>query len=168
MEEVVMSSPRRVLIVANRTSATPALLDEVRRRAASGPQQFTLLVPDAPDRKTADWTLDSALPLLTRAAAGPVDGIAGGPDPMTAIRDAVQSGSFDEIIISTLPKRTSRWLRRDLPRRVQELGLPVTVISSEKQFMVSFLPMHAAGRADMPGVPGAEARTAERRDRVRE
>jgi hypothetical protein len=70
MEEVVMSSPRRVLIVANRTSATPALLDEVRRRAASGPQQFTLLVPDAPDRKTADWTLDSALPLLTRAALG--------------------------------------------------------------------------------------------------
>jgi hypothetical protein len=117
-----------VLIVANRTSATPALLDEVRRRAASGPQQFTLLVPDAPDRKTADWTLDSALPLLTRAAAGPVNGIAGGPDPMTAIRDAVESGSFDEIIISTLPKQDSKWLRRGLIHRVEKLGLPVTAV----------------------------------------
>ena len=142
------SNPRRVLVVANRTSGTPALLDEVRRRARSGPHRFSLLVPDAPDAKRADWTLDSALPLLSRAAGTQVEGLSGGPDPLVAIREAVEHGSFDEIIISTLPKRTSRWLRRDLPRRVQQLGPPVAVISADMDFLPpSFLPEGIANAA---------------------
>jgi hypothetical protein len=40
----------------------------------------------------------------------------------------LQQGAFDEVIISTLPRRMSKWLRRDLIRRVEGLGLPVTAI----------------------------------------
>ncbi len=134
------SSPcKRVLVVANRTAGTGVLLDEIEKRSAEH-CRFALLVPDAPDRKAADWTLDVALPLLSKAAGRRVTGLAGGPDPLEAIREAVRDGDFDEIIISTLSTRTSKWLRRDLPRRVRELGLPVTVITPEKDFIASYMP----------------------------
>jgi hypothetical protein len=103
-------------------------LDEVSRRAKAQPTEFTLLIPDVRDRKAADWTLDSAIPLLCQAAGGPVDHLVGGSDPFTAVQEAVREHHFDEIIISTLPKQTSKWLRRALIRRVEGLGIPVTAI----------------------------------------
>src|SRR3954469_24270194 len=120
--------PQRVLIVANRTAATQRLLDAVERRSASAPCTFTLLVPDVEHLRDADWTLDVGRRLLTKAAGTPVGGMAGGPDPFVAVQEAVATGRFDEIIISTLPRAVSKWLRRDLVGRVRRLGLPVTAI----------------------------------------
>ncbi len=123
----------RVLIVANRTASTPALLETVRRRGETGPCEFALLVPDVTDRTAADWTLETAQRLLQPATRGRVEGLVGGADPFESVKAAVRDGSFDEIIISTLPARMSKWLRRDLPRRVEALGLPVTVVTPEQE-----------------------------------
>ena len=136
------ASPARVLVVAHRTAATPALLDAIRERAARGPATFTLLVPrlahglhrvvDPEDaaRDEAQLVLELALPLLEEAAGGPVEGMIGDPNPLNAVQDAVNLHGFDEIIVSTLPARVSRWLRMDLPSKLSLLGLPVTTVQA--------------------------------------
>ena len=72
--------------------------------------------------------LAMALPLMRRAARAPVKGGVDRPDPFGAVQSAVREGDFDEIIVSTLPARVSKWLRRDLVTRVERLGLPVTAL----------------------------------------
>ncbi len=129
------SQPRNVLIVAYRTAATPPLIEQVRTRAAAGPCRFTLLVPrplwDA-DTEESAITLELAIPLLEEAAGGRVGGIVGDNDPFHAVSGALADGTYDEVIISTLPARVSHWLHIDLPARVQRLGLPVTVVTGKK------------------------------------
>jgi hypothetical protein len=139
------STPTRVLVVAHRTAATPALLDAVRERAARGPCTFTLLVPnaahglhrvvDAEDQSAdeAQAVLELALPLLEDASGARVEGIVGDPEPLNAVQDAVNLRGFDEIIISTLPKRVSRWLHLDLPSKIGGLGLPVTTVTAKER-----------------------------------
>ena len=121
----------RVLVVANRTAATPLLLDEVHRRAESSPCRFTLLIPDADTRTSADWTLDAALPELERAAGAPVSGVVGGRFALEAVYDTLRAGEYDEVIVSTLSRRFSRWLHRDLPGRIRAMGFPVTVVAPD-------------------------------------
>jgi hypothetical protein len=120
---------KRILVVANRTAATPRLLEEVHRRAHEEECEFVLLIPDVTDRRRADWTLDRAVPLMKREAHGRVEGILGGPNAFGSVQEAVRDGGYDEIIVSTLSTKLSKWLRRDLIRRVERLGLPVTVIT---------------------------------------
>jgi hypothetical protein len=137
------SSPTRVLIVAYKTAATPALLDAVRERAARGPCRFTLVVPaaahglhrvvdpeDTSDDEARD-VLELALPLLEDAAGSHVEGLVGASAPLTAVMDAVNEYGFDEVIVSTLPSRVSRWLKLDLPSKVGGLGLPVTTVTAK-------------------------------------
>src|ERR1700689_5387795 len=131
----------RVLGVAHKTAATQPLLDAVRERARRGPCTFTLLVPnaahglhkvvDAEDQGAgeAQGVLEQALPKLGEAAGAPVEGIVGDADPMAAVHDAVNLRGFDEIIVSTLSPRLSRWLNLDLPSKVSGLGLPVNTVT---------------------------------------
>ena len=136
------SAAAKVLVVANKTAATPALLAAVRERAARGPTRFTLLVPNTAhglhrvvdpedqEQTEAEATLELALPLLEEAAGGHVEGLVGDPEPLAAIQDAINLHGFDEIIISTLPTRVSRWLKLDLPHKAAGLGLPVTTVTA--------------------------------------
>lgn len=124
-----------ILVVAYRTAATPKLLEAVRDRAQRGPCAFTLLLPRPywdPDTEEVALTLELAVPLLEDAAGGHVEGIVGESDPFVAVRELLRARRFDEVIVSTLPEHVSHWLRRDLPHRIEELGLPVTVVTAKR------------------------------------
>jgi hypothetical protein len=122
--------PRRILVAAHRTASTPLLLAEVRRRAQEG-FKFDLLVPDLQEGEDPEDTLAMALPLLQEAAGAPIEATAEqGTDPWEALQRAVETGKYQEVIISTLPLGVSRWLERDLPSRARKLGVPVTVVTA--------------------------------------
>jgi hypothetical protein len=130
---------KRVLIVANRTAVTPALLEAVRARAWDGDATFHLVVPATPHGlhrvvdpevaglAEAEANLALALPRLQQAAGGgEVTGAIGDANPLSAIHDALNLQGFDEIIISTLARRISRWSKLDIVSKARGLGLPVT------------------------------------------
>jgi len=135
----------QVLVVAHETAATPALIDAVRERAERAPASFHLLVPnlaehaELTDAERAHRHADGermlalALPLVQDAAGGAADGsVSHRHDPMDAIEETLHDGEFHEIILSTLPRSTSRWLHVDLPRRVAHLGLPLTTVTAKE------------------------------------
>ncbi len=134
------SSTARVLIVANKTTVTPALIGAVRARADSGPAEFFLLIPN-PDHvlfdrisqntSAGEQVLALALPMLSEAAGCEVEGrVAHSPNAYDDIEQDVKSGNFDEVILETIPTHVSHWLHVDLEHRVAGLGLPLTTISA--------------------------------------
>ena len=144
------STSARVLLVANRTAATPGLIDAVRRRAQEGQCSFTLLVPQlsgeaAFGEEEARKTLELAIPLLEEAAGESVAGLVGVPDPALAVERLLVHEHFDEVIIATLPERVSHWLKRDLPARVERLGIPVTVVRAKTARRPLHAPMQWGG-----------------------
>jgi hypothetical protein len=141
----VLAEPEaQVLVVAHKTAATPALLEAVRERASRAPAEFHLLVPNPAEHAElteaerhhkhteGEHVLELALPLLEQASGRAAEGsVSTRHDPMDAIEETLQSGNFDEIIVSTLPRHVSRWLHVDLPHRLAHLGLPVTTVVAE-------------------------------------
>src|SRR6476659_5812644 len=83
----------RVLVIANQTAGSPELVAALQARQEKGPMVPTLLMP----------------------------GVIGDPDPAVAVQETWDPRSFDEVIVSTLPGATSKWLQADLPHRVQQI-----------------------------------------------
>jgi len=62
-----------------------------------------------------------------------VAGDLGSSDPLEAMEKVLIDHQFDEIIVATLPRRVSRWLRADLPHQAERrFGLPVTTIVTKR------------------------------------
>jgi hypothetical protein len=118
-----------VLVVANVTATSSELLAAMSERAARGPVGFTLVMPSsgvgAAARERADESLRTALDLM-RSQPLDVDGVIGDADPFVAVLDVFDPRRFDEILVSTLPAKTSHWLQIDLAQRLERAtGVPV-------------------------------------------
>ena len=113
-----------ILVVANVTADSDELVEALRERAERDRCHFTLLVP-APaagreGREAAKSRIKAALKRM-RAANIEVDGQAGDHDALSAVREAWDPARFDEVIVSTLPTGSSKWLQVDLPHRIEKL-----------------------------------------------
>jgi hypothetical protein len=131
----------RILVLANKTAESPELLDAMRTKGTD--HDYVLIVPASggvlekaadPDaaREHTQPHLDAALDKF-RSEGFRIEGSVGDSDPVAAVQDAHNFGEFDEIIISTLPLRVSKWMKLDLPSKAQRAtGLPVTHIETKQ------------------------------------
>jgi hypothetical protein len=126
------SRTQRLLVVANLTESTPHLLKEVQRRAREG-LDFALMVPPERHPDAPDWSEEDALDLVRRAAdPRPVELIAPGGNAVGMIAMLADEGAIDEILLSTPHEHHAHWHRHSLPKRIQALRLPVTVIPPDE------------------------------------
>lgn len=125
-----MTWKRSFLVVANVTATSDELMRALRERAEREPVSFTMVVPAAGGREAGEEKLAEALELL-RGAGLSVEGRIGNADPILAVTDVWDPKQYDEIIVSTLPMRFSKWLHAGLPERIGKLtDAPVTHIVS--------------------------------------
>ena len=129
----VLSSHARPRTVSSCSKPWPSVRDEVAAR-------FTLLVPaevhglhrvvDPEEHGVADaeHRIARSVPLLSRAAGSEVRSMIGSHNPVAAVADAINLCGFDEVIVSMLQPRVSRWLHLDLARKVAAMGVPVTTV----------------------------------------
>src|SRR3954454_6751089 len=141
------SQAERVLVVANRTAASDELIEALQERAQRGPARFTLVVPATPHGLAWAADMSAGIPEARAQMQAAerrlnetdlwIDDIRlGSPEPLAAVHDATNFESFGEVIVCTLPRRLSRWLKLCLPHRVQRTtGLPVTHIVAQRARM---------------------------------
>ena len=133
-----------VLVVANRTAESPELLEALKQRAAQGDVVFSLLVPATPHGvawaadmhsggSEAEQHMEAAVERMRAEGLEVTAGKVGDPDPVAAVQDEVNFTKYDEVVVSTLPGGISKWLKLDLPHRVERsTGLPVTHVTASE------------------------------------
>jgi hypothetical protein len=123
---------RHIVVIANETSSSQALIELIEEKAAQGPVQVTVVSPVTQPRQgyvvyydtrraAARRRLDRTLDTL-RAAGVPATGAVVETDPVSALRDAINQLEPDEIIVSTHPQKQSGWLRRNMVDQMRSVA----------------------------------------------
>ncbi len=139
-----MTSKRSALVVAGRSADSPALAGALQIYAAAAPTRFTLLVPAVPrgfawaTDMSAGWPEAAVRAERARKRMGArgldlEETIVGDPDPIAAVGDTLHCRRFDELIVVTLPRGLSSWLKLGLPGRLRRITeLPITRITVDR------------------------------------
>jgi hypothetical protein len=145
----------RYLVVAHETVTNPELLDQLHAIQKDDQQaEFVLLVPATPVRHllrrgdehdaevVAGKRADRARATFTREGLHLTATRVGAASPADAVDDELQANpGYAGVVISTLPKEKSRWLRMDLPRTVESRHrLPVYHVEARPEWSVGDLP----------------------------
>lgn len=122
---------RQYLVVAHRTLGGAHLMEHLHHLREEDPYaRFHLVVPrrhksvgpspEADEIAAAEAVLDEVLERMASMGMG-ATGHVGDANPVLAAGDAVRrlgEGNVTAIIVSTLPRRTSAWIRGDVPDRI--------------------------------------------------
>jgi len=145
----------KYLVVAHETVTNPELLDQLRAIQKDDEQaEFVLLVPATPLRhllrrgdehdaeRLAAKRADKARSMFAKKGVHLADARVGAESPIDAVDDELQANpGYAGVVISTLPKEKSRWLRMDLPRTVESKHrLPVYHVKAHPEWSVGDLP----------------------------
>src|SRR5919198_6716749 len=138
-----MAEKAQVLVVANQTAESEELMAALKARSDEGPAEFTVLIPATPHgvawaadmfagEEEAAEHRDAMIQRLRSIGLDVRDAKVGDPDALAAIQDEVNFNRYDELIVSTLPLKISKWLRIDLPRKAEAAtGLPVLHVAAQ-------------------------------------
>ena len=129
------------VVIANQTLGGEALQDALVERARQGPSRFHVVVPARRNPRGLTWTEGASRAAAERRLAEGLrwmrslglqaTGEVGDENPVEAVEDALRVGSYDEIVLSTLPAGVSRWLHQDLPARLRRrVHAPVALVVS--------------------------------------
>jgi hypothetical protein len=130
----------RLLVVANETVGGAELLEEIGERCRGHECEILVVTPALAASRADHWAsdIDEAIVLARQRMELSVieieqrlqlkaRGEIGDSDPNVAIGDALRVFPADEIVISTHPAATSRWLESGVVDRARkEIDLPIT------------------------------------------
>jgi hypothetical protein len=125
-------NPRQVLVVANETVVSKALVELIEERATGSNVVVTVIAPVNQPRQgyvvyydtrraAARRRLDKTLELL-RGAGVHANGVVVETDPVSALRDAIDQLEPSEVIVSTHPQQKSGWLRRNAVEQMRRVA----------------------------------------------
>lgn len=126
------------VVAANLTVADEELIQHLKAKAVGDrPRRFIVVVPQDAENGVAVRAARERLSTLLASLAGAglvAAGTIGDPDPYTAIMNTLQFFRANDVVISTLPENTSKWLRTNVIERVRSAGaVPVEhVVSTPK------------------------------------
>jgi hypothetical protein len=141
-EKIMADQVSRIVVLTDSPEPSQALLAVIRARAAQGPSEFHVLMPDPaasevhllhPERHLhAVAALDAllaAVPAYAAAAGGPVRaGVSIRHDPFEAVEELTLSEPVQEIIVAVADHKISTRLHHDVAHRLAHLGRPVTSV----------------------------------------
>jgi hypothetical protein len=122
-DDAVRWDVTHTLVVATQTVDSPDLLQRLKARAAERPHRYTIISPRSGEVTRAQ-VCDKLARTLAELYKSDIDatGQPMSPEPLAAINNAVEHYRIDDILISTLAGRQSKWLEEGLVEKAKALG----------------------------------------------
>ena len=122
-DDAVRWDVTHTLVIATQTVNSPDLVEHLERLHSEKPHRFTFISPASGEiaREEVCDRLASTMAALYRVEADATGQPMGGSEPFAAVRNAIEHYRVDDILVSTLAGRESKWLADGLIERIEEI-----------------------------------------------